>query len=180
MNKQTVIDLLKLEKLVDPEGGYYRRTYNSPITMPITNRSYGSTDQRKTMTSIFFLLTTDSRVGYMHKNKCDIILYYQLGLPTQCVLIQPNGTLEESVLGPDIVAGHKLQVIVPGDCWVATTLVGEGAAGLGDLGVKCDFSLTSEAASPGFEYCDMTMASRDVLEAQCPDCWERVKHLVLS
>ena len=184
MNKQTVIDLLQLEKLTDPEGGYYRRTYNSPHTVSITSPD-GSTVQRKTMTSIFFLLTTDSKVGYMHKNKCDIILYYQLGLPTQCLLLHPDGTLEENILGPDILAGHKLQVFVPGDSWVATTLKEvEVVAAERDCVArgreKCDFGLTSEAASPGFEYSDMTMATEDLIKSRFPDHWEKAKQFILS
>lgn len=181
MNKQTVIDLLQLEKLTDPAGGYYRRTYNSPHTVSITKPD-GSTVQRKTMTSIFFLLTTDSKIGYMHKNKCDIVLYYQLGLPTHCLLLHPDGTLEENVLGPDILVGHKLQVFVPGDSWVATALKEDEVAVAerdGDRN-KCDFGLTSEAASPGFEYCDMTMATEDMIKSPFPDHWEKVKPFVLS
>ncbi len=167
LNKDIVIQTLQLEKLVDPDGGYYRRTYNSPYTVSIT-RPDGSTVQRKTMTSIYFMLTNDRKIGYLHKNECDVMLYYQLGLPMKFILLHPDGKLEESVLGPDILSGENVQLFAPGGVWIGSVLATGGPRG-------CDFGLSSEAASPGFEYCDMTMGTEELVQSLYPQHWDTVK-----
>ena len=168
MDKETVIEKLQLEKLVDPDGGYYRRTYNSPYTVSIT-RPEGDTVQRKTMTSIFFMLTVDRNIGYLHKNECDLVLYYQLGLPVKFLLLHPDGTLEEKVLGQNILSGESLQLFVPRGVWVGSVLKSGG---------DYDFGLSSEAASPGFEYCDMTMATEELMVSLYPEHWDKLKMFV--
>lgn len=169
LNKEKVIQQLQLEELVDPDGGYYRRTYNSPYTVSIPKPD-GSTVLRKTMTSIYFMLSEDRKIGYLHKNGCDVILYYQLGLPIKFTLLYPNGKLEESVLGPGILSGEKLQLYAPAGVWIGSVLMNEAG--------ECDYGLASEAASPGFEYCDMSLATEELVKSLHPQHWETLKHLI--
>ena len=103
------------------------------------------------MTSIFYLLTADSPVGQWHLNRSDIVHYFHLGSPLHYYLIHPDGRLETAVLGPDLAAGQRLQLTVPGGVWKASHL----PAG--------DYGLISEAVSPGFEYEDMQLGERSTL-----------------
>ncbi|MCW9000850.1 MAG: cupin domain-containing protein, partial [Kangiellaceae bacterium] len=94
MTKSEIIKLLKLES--HPiEGGYFKRTYESNI------RFESEAGERRVLTSIYYMLTSDNQIGYMHKNKSDIIHYYHLGAPTTYHLISPEGEYYQRRLGPD-------------------------------------------------------------------------------
>jgi len=62
MTKEDVIEKLGLA-LHPSEGGYFRRTYASDL-----NFKEGNYD-RKLLTLIYYMLTSDSPIGYLHKNK---------------------------------------------------------------------------------------------------------------
>src|SRR5476651_2017789 len=91
-NIQELIVALELEPHV--EGGYYRRTFQSDHgAMVETGRG-----QRYSMTSIYYLLTEDSPIGYFHLNQSDIVHYYHVGDAIQYSLIFPDGTLKTVVM----------------------------------------------------------------------------------
>ncbi len=117
------------------------------------------------------MLTTDSPIGHTHKNCSDIIRYYHLGLPFRYLLLFPDGHIEETILGPDILAGHKLQLLTPGDTWVCTEiLTGQG-------GGAEEFGIVSEAVTPGFEYSDMVMATKKLFNLNTHSTGIRSKNL---
>lgn len=146
-----LIKKLNLEAHI--EGGYFKRTYQSP--KKINNRAI--------MTSIYYMLTKDSPIGYFHSNQSDILHYFHLGSPITYFTISPAGELETFILGPDISAGHRLQSVVKGGYWKASIL----KAG--------DFGLLSEAVAPGFEYRDMIIATPDMLASRFPNLLEDIK-----
>src|SRR5690554_4665548 len=59
------------------EGGYYRRSYQADHRDLVNTQS----GERFLMTSIYYMLTTQSPVGHFHLNKSDIMHYYHLGDP---------------------------------------------------------------------------------------------------
>ncbi|UZE09174.1 cupin domain-containing protein [Pseudomonas sp. B21-053] len=150
-NARELITALDLEQHV--EGGYFRRTFQSDRPMVATERG-----QRYLMTSIYYLLTQDSPIGYFHFNQSDIVHYYHLGDAIEYSLIFPDGTLQTVVMGSDVVGGQCLQLHVPGGTWKASQII-DGPAGYG---------LISEAVSPGFDYADMEMSDRQKLTAEFP------------
>ena len=156
-DRATVIEQLGLEGHV--EGGYFRRTFQADHRDKI---DLGD-GPRFTMTSIFYLLTADSPVGQWHQNRSDIVHYFHLGSPLHYYLIHPDGRLETAVLGPDLVAGQRLQLTVPGGVWKASHL----PAG--------DYGLISEAVSPGFEYEDMQLGDRSTLLQAFPQHAELIR-----
>lgn len=149
-DRDTVIRQLGLEAHV--EGGYFKRTFQADQREKIDQGD----GPRFTMTSIYYLLTSDSPVGHWHLNRSDIVHYYHLGSPVHYYLIHPDGRLETAVLGPDLAAGQQLQLTVRGGIWKASHL----PAG--------DYGLVSEAVSPGFEYADMSLGERNKLLADFP------------
>ncbi len=160
MNKQSIIESLQLQPHV--EGGYFRRSYCSEHTAPITE-----TVKRPLMSSIYYLLSDDSPIGYFHRNHSDIVHYWHAGSALNYLLINPNGELTTTVLGPDISQGQQLQLMVPGGYWKATYLA-DG-----------EYGLLSEAVSPGFDYDDMTLATAKQMQQDFPGLWQR-KALQLS
>lgn len=160
MNKQQLIEKLSLEPHI--EGGYFARTYRSELKTGILSDA----KPRCLLSSIFYMLTDDSPIGHLHKNKSDIIHYFHGGSPLTYFIIHPDGNLERAVLGSDLDKGQQLQLIVRGGCWKATEL---------ETG---EFGLISEAVAPGFEYEDMELAEQRTIKNQFPHLWGRISKYV--
>ena len=162
MNKQQLIEKLSLEPHI--EGGYFSRTYCSDLTTAVPY----DTRPRCLLSSIYYLLTDDSPIGYLHRNKSDIIHYFHGGYPLIYIIVTPAGELEKKILGVDLDKGEQLQLIVRGGGWKATELsTGE-------------FGLVSEAVSPGFEYADMELAQEKVIKDLFPHLWDQISKYVRS
>jgi len=112
--------------------------------------------ERRILSSIYYLLTDDSPTGYLHRNQSDILHYFHGGSPLTYWILPPDGSLERRVLGFDLDQGQQPQLLVQGGHWKATELE------------SGEFGLISEAVAPGFEYADMELANRDLLENQFP------------
>jgi predicted cupin superfamily sugar epimerase len=150
MDVDELIRQLELEPHV--EGGYFRRTFQADHR-PMIDAGLGP---RYTMTSIYYLLTGEARIGHWHLNQSDILHFFHLGAPITYYLIHPDGRLETVVMGPDPAQGHQLQLVVRGGTWKASHL----AAG--------EYGLISEAVAPGFEYADMQLGEREALLVRFP------------
>ncbi|MFL1527244.1 cupin domain-containing protein [Pseudomonas sp. O230] len=153
LNSKALVSTLSLELHV--EGGYFRRTFQAD-QQPWVETIGGP---RYSMSSIYYLLTTDSSIGQFHLNRSDIMHYYHLGDAIQYSLISPDGTLKTVVMGSNVMAGEYLQLHVPGGIWKASRLM-KGSAG---------FGLVSEAVSPGFDFADMEMGDRQKLSDEFPE-----------
>ena len=154
MDKRQLITALSLEPHV--EGGYFRRTYQSDLTAGLAH------GERHLLSSIYYLLTDDSPIGHLHRNKSDIIHYFHGGSPLTYLIVHPDGRLERNVLGFDLAQGQQPQLLVRGGCWKATELEGG------------EFGLLSEAVAPGFDYEDMELATREIVLSQFPQLWDRL------
>ena len=97
------------------EGGFFVETYRSgdrvaPDTLPARysgDRAFG--------TAIYYLLTPES-FSTLHWLASDEIFHFYLGDPVEMVQLLPDGSHRVLVLGSDIAAGMRLQVIVPPPC----------------------------------------------------------------
>ncbi len=144
MTKDLIIKRLKLQPHPH-EGGYFSRTYTSKYSL--TTRL----GERKIFSSIYYLLCDEQPIGYLHRNRSDILHYFHSGYPLRYLLLFPDGSWEEHWLGNDLLAGQVPQLLVPGGVWKATILE-DG-----------DFALISEAVSPGFDYIDNELADQQTL-----------------
>lgn len=81
MNSKGVIEKLNLEAHI--EGGYFRRTYQSP----------NQHNNRLFMSVIYYMLTSDSPVNHWHLNKSDIMHFHLQGASIKVFLICPDGRL---------------------------------------------------------------------------------------
>lgn len=160
MNKRQLIEQLSLTAHI--EGGYFSRTYSSDVK--ITLPSYS--EPRRLLSSIFYMLTDDSPIGYLHQNKSDIIHYFHGGSPLTYVILHPDGNLEKKILGVELEKGQQLQLVVRGGCWKATELE------------SGEFGLISEAVAPGFEYEDMELAEQEIMKNRFPQAWDRISRYV--
>ena len=159
MMKKEIIKTLSLEPHPS-EGGFFKRTYTSEIEAPCP------VGTRKTLSSIYYMLTDDSPIGYLHKNQSDIIHYFHSGSAISYIIIHPDGRLETQTLGNDLSQGQTPQLTVKGGCWKASKL-NEG-----------EYGLLSEAVSPGFEYEDMELACTTNIRERFPELLDMVKSYI--
>ena len=150
MDKQSWITKLSLVEHV--EGGYFSETYRATETMPTSREG----SDRAVMTSIYYLLTDDRPVDHLHRNQSDIMHYFHAGSAITYVLVDPDGNLSKTKLGPNLAQEEVLQLLVPGGYWKAAVL---------ETG---EYGLIGEAVAPGFDYRDMAIASEAALRHQFP------------
>jgi uncharacterized protein len=131
-----VIRLLGLEP--HPEGGYFRETFRDPV-IDAGGRSVG--------TAIYYLLKT-GEVSAWHRVDAAEIWHYYAGAPMM-VRTSPDGLgIVEHVLGAELTAGQRPQVIVPRHHWQSATSLG-------------DWTLVGCTVSPGFDFAGFEMAAAD-------------------
>lgn len=161
IDRHYIIEQLNLEP--HPlEGGYFRRTYTSPGKY----RDEGV--QRNLASSIYYMLTSDSPIGFLHKNRSDIIHCYHLGTPVKYTLVGPHGTITEHILGSELGHQQVLQLIVHGGTWKAAELLDGGQ----------DFALLSEVVVPGFEYSDNEIADFEIVRKLFPSSGSRLARFI--
>ncbi|MEL7254391.1 MAG: cupin domain-containing protein [Pseudomonadota bacterium] len=125
MDAQAIIDALGLEP--HPEGGFFRETW----------RAGGP--GRATGTAIYFLLQA-GQINRWHKVDAAEIWHFYAGYPLLLRMAQTDdGPAERHVLGPDLAAGARPQVIIRPGWWQRAECTGS-------------YSLVGCTVSPGFEF----------------------------
>ncbi len=120
-----------------PEGGWYRETWRAPA----------AAGERAAGTAIYYLLEAHQ---YSHWHRVDAaeIWLWHFGAPL-ALTVSPDGSdAEAQILGAEIAAGQKPQLVVPKGAW-------QTAASLGR------FTLVSCVVAPGFEFSGFEMAPPD-------------------
>jgi predicted cupin superfamily sugar epimerase len=158
MTADEIRKLLRLEPH-PVEGGWYRRTYTSDVSVALLRgvRPYG--------TAIYYLLE-EGAFSEMHVLASDEIFHFYYGDPVEMLQLLPDGGSALYTLGPDLGAGQHVQIVVPAGVWQGTRLVEGGRVAL--LGCT---------VTPGFDFADYRNAPADQLIAQWPQEAERIKML---
>lgn len=139
------------------EGGWYVRTYEASEMLPASifgDARYAS--PRHTSTAIYYLLEPDT-FSEMHLLQSDEIFHFYAGDPVEMLQLHPGGVSKRLIIGNDLLAGHRPQVVVERNVWQGSHLVTGGA-----------WALLGCTVSPGFEFEDYTEGKRDDLIAQWP------------
>jgi predicted cupin superfamily sugar epimerase len=123
-----------------PEGGWYAETYRHAATTrtPAGMRSLG--------TAIYFLLLPGESSAW-HRVASDELWFHHRGGSLRLWLGGKGdepGDETEHLLGCDVVAGQRPQLLVPGDQWQAARPVDEAV-------------LVSCVVVPGFDFADFTL-----------------------
>ena len=120
-----------------PEGGWYRETWRADA--PDGGRAAG--------TAIYYLLEAD-QFSHWHRVDAAEIWHFYAGAPLSLTL-SPNGhDAEAHLLGPDVLAGQKPQLVVPAGWWQCATSMGA-------------FTLVGCTVSPGFVFEGFELAPPD-------------------
>ncbi|ASN05878.1 cupin domain-containing protein [Virgibacillus necropolis] len=142
----------KLELVPHPEGGYYKRTFESGERTSDQELKVNFAGKRKLYTSIYFLLRSHD-VSHFHRLKSDELWYYHAGSPLTIHIIDENGKYKEIKLGLNFDKGEVPQALVSKNSIFGSSVMD------GDT-----FSLVGCMVSPGFEFQDFELfTQRDLL-----------------
>ena len=134
-----------------PEGGYYRQNYKSLEQISKNALPSRFTTDLSFSTAIYYLLESKD-FGAFHKIKSDEIWHFYAGSPLILYCIDMLGNAHELELGPDILNGQQLQIIIKAGHWFAARVKAPDS-----------FTLCGCTVAPGFEFHDFSLANREEL-----------------
>ena len=139
-----------------PEGGFYSENYRSEIN---------TEDKRGVlMTSIYFLLTSE-HVSNFHRISHDELWFHHEGSPIAIHLLE-DGEHKELILGASFGEECKPQQLVKGNTIFGSAVLEPDS-----------FALVSCVVSPGFNFEDFELFSREDLLKQFPKAHEIITRL---
>jgi predicted cupin superfamily sugar epimerase len=147
------------------EGGFFRETYRAREVWPAEALPPCYVGDRHASTAIYYLLTPGT-CSALHRLQSDEVFHFYLGSPVRMLQLWPDGTGRTVILGPDILAGQRVQVVVPAGVWQGSLLAPGG-----------EFALLGCTVAPGFEYVDYEAGKREELAAQYPAFAELITRL---
>jgi predicted cupin superfamily sugar epimerase len=142
---ESIVEVLDLREL-PVEGGLWTQTWLS-----------------EHCSAIYYLLVAPEFSG-MHRLKHTEIFFYHGGSPARMMLLHSDGRVEEPMLGADVVAGERPQVVVPAGVWQATETLGE-------------WSLLSTVMSPPYSSDAVTFGRADALCREFSHYAQRIRPL---
>src|SRR5262245_18531892 len=133
------------------EGGFFRQTYRSHLTIPASALPKDYSGERAVSTAIYYLLTPGT-FSEIHRLPTDEVFHFYLGDPVEMLQLHPDGTGEVVRIGNNLAAAELPQVLAPGNVWQGSRLIAGG-----------QLALLGTTVAPGFEYADYTSGQRDEL-----------------
>jgi uncharacterized protein len=140
--------LLQLEPLPD-EGGLFRRTH---------------VDEHSS--AIYYLLLAPE-FSALHVLTATEAYHWYAGSPLQLLLLHPDGTATEPVLGPDVAAGQRPQLVVPAGTWQGSHPAGA-------------YTLVGTTTAPPFDWSCFRLGDRAELIRRYPAAQDRITRLTHS
>ena len=164
INVQQIIDRLQLVPLTI-EGGYFRETYRSTLTVPASALPNTYAGDRNASTCIYYLITPDT-FSAIHRVKSDEIFHFYAGDAVEMLQLWPGGEARVVTIHNDLTDGHEPQVVLPAGVWQGCRLVRGGA-----------WALMGCTVAPGFDYADFELADRAAMLALAPEHAELIEAL---
>jgi len=141
-----------LELSPHPEGGFYRETFRSMMTLHGLPHVGGT---RAASTAIYYLLPAGA-FSALHRVSSDEVWHHYDGDPLELHTIDRTGLHAVVRLGRNLLAGERPQHIVAAGVWQAAIPVGER------------YSLCGCTVAPGFDFLDFEMPPRRQLLEEFP------------
>jgi uncharacterized protein len=140
------------------EGGWYVRTYEAQERVAAEAFADGRyPGARLTGTAIYYLLEPDT-FSEMHRLKSDELFHFYAGDAVEMLQLTEGGAAKVIVIGNDLAAGQRPQVLAPRGVWQGSRLLRGGA-----------WALLGCTVSPGFEFEDYEAGGREELCAGWPE-----------
>jgi uncharacterized protein len=164
LTAQEIIAALHLEAH-PTEGGYFRQTYCSDEVIARQRPGEKTPPARALSTAIYYLLTAEI-CSRLHRLKEDEIFHFYLGDPVLMLLLYPDGSAREIILGSDILKGQQVQVTVPKKTWQGSILKPGGS-----------YALLGTTMAAGFDYADYENGTGGELEKLYPEKKDWIRRL---
>lgn len=135
---RSIIETLGLRP--HPEGGWYVETW----------RADAAEGERASGSAIYYLLGAGERSGW-HRVDAAEAWHHYAGAPLELWVAAEGGTrveAERHVLGPDLAAGQRPQLVIPVGAWQAAASLGE-------------WTLVGCTVSPAFQFEGFELAPPD-------------------
>lgn len=155
LRSKDLIALLDLAALPG-EGGYFRRTYAGLLDQ----------EGRPANSVIYYLLDQSQPRSKLHWLPIAETYHFYLGDPVEMLLLEPQKTGRELVLGADVIAGQHVQITVPANCWHGSQLRSGGK-----------FALLGTTMTPGYMDQDYVEADRKTMQASFPQFASKIEAL---
>jgi predicted cupin superfamily sugar epimerase len=158
----------KLGLTPHPEGGYYRQTYRSELSIEKAGLPAIFGGSRAASTAIYFLLEAENFSAF-HRLQTDEVWHFYAGQPLVVHVLERGGACSRILLGRDPEAGQVLQAVVRGGHWFASHVADWKS-----------WALVGCTVAPGFEFEDFEMGEREELTARYPQHGELIERLTRS
>ena len=142
---ERVAELIGLEPLPG-EGGLFRRTHIDAHS-----------------SAIYYLLLAPD-FSALHRLTATETYHWYAGAPLRLLLLDADGRVTEPVLGPDLTAGQRPQIVVPAGTWQGSSPAGE-------------WSLVGTTTAPPFDWAGFELGERAALTARYPEAADRITQL---
>lgn len=123
-----IIELLQLSP--NATCGFVRVTYTSALNIAPGGLPAPFADGRPLGSGLYFLVTPHAPVR-PHRIRNDQLYHYYLGDPLELFLLHGDGSVDRVVVGPDIAAGQRIQLLIPGNTFHTARLLAGGEWFLG-------------------------------------------------
>ena len=170
--------IMQLDLKPHKEGGFFAEAWRSPEKLAVNALPPRYSGSRTLSTSIYYLLTSDT-FSRMHRLRSDEVFHFYLGDPVEMLLLGPRSGRDKqmehdvppgiiTILGNDIKAGQRPQIVVPRGTWQGAHLLSKK---------KGAFALMGTTTAPGFEYDDYQEGERARLVEEYPGFAEKIREL---
>ena len=148
------------------EGGWFMRSYEADELVAAESfQDARYEDARLTGTAIYYLLEPGT-FSEMHRLKSDEVFHHYAGDAVEQLQLAAGEQGRVAVIGKDLEAGQRPQVVVRREVWQGARLVAGGA-----------WALLGCTVSPGFEFDDYETGSRESLTERWPQWRDRIAEL---
>ena len=161
MSYDEVRKLLNLEP--NATCGYVRVTFVSKQQIAPGGLPAPFESGRPAGSALYFMLTPEEPVK-LHRIRNDQLYHYYLGDPLEILMMMTDGTTQHHIVGPDIRAGHKVQLFIPGNTFHTARVIGSRRWFLG-----------GSTEWPGVEPADVELGKMDELAAKYPSVAEQIR-----
>jgi predicted cupin superfamily sugar epimerase len=166
LSDQEIIDLLALEP--NATCGFVRITYTSKLSIGADALPAPFARSGPVGSALYFLVAPHAPVR-LHRIRNDQLYHYYLGDPLELFLLHGDRSTERVVVGPDLRAGQRLQLLIPGDTFHTARLLGSGRWFLG-----------ASTEWPGVTPEDVEIGDLDQLATKYPDVAPEIRAIAAS
>jgi predicted cupin superfamily sugar epimerase len=158
--------LLQLEP--NATCGYVRVTFVSRQSIAPGGLPAPFADGRPLGSALYFLVTPEAPVR-LHRIRNDQLYHYYLGDPLEVFLLHADGKAERVVVGPDLRAGQRVQLLIPGNTFHTARLIGDKGWFLG-----------ASTEWPGVVSADVEIGKLDELAGRYPSVASDLRAIAAS